>query len=113
MLLYGQYVFYKHHDSNFYSAGSYVIGKAMALLPQLTLDTLLLGTMIYWLANFVASAKEFGVFLLVVFTFNLMMSQLFGFLTALAPTRSLYLSAATVTIFANTVCSGYIINPGL
>ena len=49
-------VFYKHKDSNFYPAMSYLLGQAMALIPQMLLDVLLFGTFVYWLVGFVASA---------------------------------------------------------
>ena len=49
-------VFYKHNDSNFYPALAYLIGQALALVPQMLLDVLLFGTFVYWLVGFTASA---------------------------------------------------------
>ena len=40
-------VFYKHNDSNFYPALSYVIGQALALVPQMILDVLLFVSLHY------------------------------------------------------------------
>lgn len=54
-------VFYKHNDSNFYPALSYIIGQALALIPQMLIDVLLFGTFVYWMVGFVATAKvRFG-----------------------------------------------------
>ena len=52
-------IFYKHDDTNFYPALSYVIGQALASIPQMLIDVLLFGTFVYWLVGFVVSAKGF------------------------------------------------------
>jgi hypothetical protein len=52
-------IFYKHDASNFYPALSYVIGQAIASIPQILIDVLLFGSFVYWLVGFVASAKGF------------------------------------------------------
>ena len=52
-------VFYKHHDSNFYSALSYVLGKALAMIPQQIVDTLLLGGRLYQSKNNLFLGKFF------------------------------------------------------
>ena len=71
-------VFYKHHDSNFYSALTYVLGKALAMIPQQIVDTLLLGSLVYWLVGFAPTASNFIIYLLSFFVFNFTMLQLFG-----------------------------------
>ena len=50
-------VFYKHDDSNFYPALSYLLGQALALIPQMLIDVLLFGTCVYWMVGFVATAQ--------------------------------------------------------
>ena len=44
-------IFYKHDDSNFYPAGSYVIGQALALVPQMMIDVLIFGCIVYWMVR--------------------------------------------------------------
>ena len=44
-------IFYKHDDSNFYPAASYVIGQALALIPQMMLDVLIFGCLVYWMVR--------------------------------------------------------------
>ena len=63
-------IFYKHDDTNFYPALSYVIGQALASIPQMLIDVLIFGTFVYWLVGFVDSAKGFllvGYFILLSF----------------------------------------------
>ena len=59
-------------------------------------------TLVYWIVGFVARAENFIIFLCLFFVFTLMMMTLFGFLASFAPNKSVYLAAATVTIFANS-----------
>ena len=95
-------IFYKQHEANFYSALSFVLGKALAMVPQMIFDTILLGSLVYWIVGFAANAENFIIFLCLFFTFNFMMIQLFGLLASFAPSKNVFLSAATVTIFANS-----------
>lgn len=132
-------IFYKHHDgtstcvppprcgccvllnllmllfsstsANFYSALSYVIGKALSNVPQMLVDALFLGSLVYWMVGFVPQASAFIIFLCLFFLFNLMMSQLFELFASCSPSKSVYLATATVAIFANLVMSGYIVSP--
>merc|ERR1719183_1955530 len=83
------------------------------MIPQQIVDTLLLGSLVYWLVGFAPTASNFIIYLLSFFLFNFTMIQLFGALSSFSPNKSLYLSASTVTVFANTVLSGYIISPAV
>lgn len=65
----------KHNDSNFYPAFSYVLGQALALVPQMLLDVLLFGTFVYWLVGFVATAGGFLLYLALFFSFNFTVSR--------------------------------------
>lgn len=95
-------IFHKHYESNFYSALSFVLGKTFAMVPQMCVDTTVLGTLVYWIVGFVARAENFSIFLCLFFVFTLMMMSLFGFLASFAPNKFFYLAMATVTIFANS-----------
>ena len=99
-------VFYKHSDSNFYPALSYVIGQALALVPQMLLDVLLFGTFVYWLVGFVATANGFIMYLALFFSFNFMMGQLFGLLAAVGPSKTVVQAGGAVILLLNTLFCG-------
>lgn len=104
-------IFYKHHNSNFYSALSYILGQVAALVPSMLIDAAVLGSLLYWMVGFRATADAFVIYLLFFFTFNMLIVQLFSVFVALAPNKSLLAGACTVTIFFNTLFCGYIVTP--
>eukprot|EP00984_Skeletonema_dohrnii_P010925 scaffold4300_cov116-Skeletonema_dohrnii-CCMP3373.AAC.4 len=110
-LLEDRSVFYKHHNSNFYSAFSYVLGQVTALLPSILIDASVLGSLLYWMVGFRATAEAFIVYFLYFVTFDMLMLQLFNVFVALTPNESLLTAACTVTIFFNTLFCGFIVTP--
>lgn len=62
--------------SNFYPAASYVLGQALALVPQMMMDVLLFGTLVYWMVGFTATAGAFFLYLVLFLSFNFTMGQL-------------------------------------
>ena len=104
-------VFYKHHNSNFYSALSYVLGQVTALVPSMLIDATIVGSLAYWMIGFRATADAFIIYFLLFLLFNMLMLQIFNVYVALVPNKSLLASACTFTIFFNTVFSGFIITP--
>jgi len=104
-------VFYKHDDSNFYPALSYIIGQALALIPQMIIDVLLFGTCVYWMVGFVATAQGFFVYLALFFSFNFTMGQLFGLMASVAPNKSVVQAAGAFILLLNVLFCGYIVSP--
>ena len=106
-------VFYKHADSNFYSSLSYVIGEALAAMPQMLIDVLLFGTFVYWMVGFVASASSFIIYLLLFFLFTFSMGQTMGLLASVSPTKTLVQGGGAVVLLMNVLFSGYIVSPNV
>ena len=104
-------IFYKHDDSNFYPALSYVVGQAVALIPQMLLDVLLFGSFVYWMVGFVATAKGFLLYLALFFSFNFTMGQMFGLLTTISPSKSMIQAGGSFILFLNVLFCGYIVSP--
>eukprot|EP00581_Thalassiosira_minuscula_P015180 CAMPEP_0183715372 /NCGR_PEP_ID=MMETSP0737-20130205/9619_1 /TAXON_ID=385413 /ORGANISM="Thalassiosira miniscula, Strain CCMP1093" /LENGTH=1519 /DNA_ID=CAMNT_0025944463 /DNA_START=22 /DNA_END=4581 /DNA_ORIENTATION=- len=104
-------IFYKHADSNFYPALSYILGQALALIPQMLIDVLLFGTFVYWMVGFTATASGFILYLALFFSFNFTMGQLFGLLAAVAPSKTVVQAGGAVILLLNTLFCGYIVSP--
>lgn len=104
-------IFYKHHNSNFYSALSYVLGQVTALVPSMIIDASILGSLLYWMVGFRPTAEAFFIYYFYFLTFNMLMLQLFNVFVALAPNKSLLTAACTFTIFFNTLFCGFIVTP--
>ncbi len=106
-------VFYKHADSNFYSSLSYVIGEALAAMPQMLIDVLLFGTFVYWMVGFVPTAASFIIYLLLFFLFTISMGQTMGLLASIAPTKTVVQGGGAVVLLMNVLFSGYIVAPNV
>jgi ABC-type multidrug transport system ATPase subunit len=104
-------IFYKHHNSNFYSSLSYVLGQVTALVPSMIIDASVLGSLLYWMVGFTPTAGAFFIYFFYFLAFNMFMLQLFNVYVALAPNKSLLTAACTFTIFFNTLFCGFIISP--
>jgi len=106
-------VFYKHKDSNFYSALSYVIGEAIAAMPQMLVDVILFGVFVYWMVGFEPTAASFIIYLLLFFLFTLSMGQTMGLLASVAPTKTVVQGGGAVVLLMNVLFSGYIVAPNV
>lgn len=106
-------VFYKHSDSNFYSALSYVIGEALSAMPQMIIDVLLFGIFVYWMVGFVPTAASFVIYLLLFFFFTLSMGQTMGLLASIAQTKTVVQAGGAVVLLMNVLFSGYIVSPNV
>jgi ABC-type multidrug transport system permease subunit len=106
-------VYYKHADSNFYSALSYVIGEALAACPQMLIDVLLFGIFVYWMVGFVPTAASFIIYLLLFFLFTFAMGQTYGLLAAIAPTKTVVQAGGAVVLLLNVLFCGYIVSPNV
>ena len=106
-------VYYKHADSNFYSALSYVIGEALAACPQMLIDVLLFGVFVYWMVGFVPTAASFIIYLLLFFLFTFAMGQTYGLLAAIAPTKTVVQAGGALVLLLNVLFCGYIVSPNV
>ncbi|CAH0515637.1 unnamed protein product [Peronospora belbahrii] len=102
-------IFYKQRGANFYRTASYVFANSVSQLPLCTAETLIFGTLVYWMCGFVSEIVEFLLFLLVLFMTNFGLGSFFFFLTAAAPDINIAtpISMASTLIFI--IFAGFII----
>jgi energy-coupling factor transporter ATP-binding protein EcfA2 len=70
-------VIYKHIDLQLYPMLSYVCSVILVHVPFALCETLILGTLIYFISHFVYAAQNYFFFIFILFTFNILMSVLF------------------------------------
>jgi ABC-type multidrug transport system permease subunit len=102
-------IFYKHDDSNFYPAASYVIGQSLALIPQMVIDVLLFGTLVYFMVGFAAGG--FVLYLVLFISFNYCMGSFFGLLAAVGPNKAVVGAGGALLLLLNTLFCGFIVSP--
>ncbi|ETI46677.1 hypothetical protein F442_08871 [Phytophthora nicotianae P10297] len=102
-------IFYKQRGANFFRTASYVVANSVSQLPLCITETLIFGTLVYWMCGFVSEILEFLLFLMVLFMTNFGLGSFFFVLTAAAPDINIAtpISMASTLIFI--IFAGFII----
>ncbi|EQC42182.1 hypothetical protein SDRG_01021 [Saprolegnia diclina VS20] len=108
-ILLARSTYYKHKRSRFFTPLTFVVAQALAPVPFAVLETLICGSLVYWLAGFAASASAFVLFILLLLLTNVTFGAWFGLIGAIAP--SLYIAdpMALITILVTVVFAGFIV----
>ncbi|KAG6950035.1 hypothetical protein JG687_00014482 [Phytophthora cactorum] len=75
-------IFYKQRGANFFRTFSYVLANSVSQLPLCVAETLIFGTLVYWMCGFVSHASKFFLFLLVLFLTDVSLGSFYFSLTA-------------------------------
>lgn len=105
-------IFKKHAYANFYSVWPFVLGRTIAQLPQMIIDTLMFGIILYYELG-LAGRNSFGnlvTFLSLLFLFTVLMVQQLSLFAAFASASSAQGYCACV-IMLNMLFGGFIIAP--
>lgn len=78
-------VVYKQTNAKFYSTGAYVCSVLLTHLPIATLETVIFGTITYWMCGFASEGTRYLTFLLLVWLTSLVMSNVFRLFAFVAP----------------------------
>ncbi|OWZ23400.1 Pleiotropic drug resistance protein transporter [Phytophthora megakarya] len=75
-------IFYKQRGANFFRTSSFVLANSVSQLPLCVAETLIFGTLVYFLCGFVSRPSEFFLFLMVLFLTNVSLGSFYFSLTA-------------------------------
>ncbi|TMW67915.1 hypothetical protein Poli38472_007587 [Pythium oligandrum] len=78
-------IFYRQRGANFYRTSAYVMEHLVCQIPMSVAEAFLLGTIIYWLSGFVASAGPYFVFVLVLALTSLIFTAMFFLMVCASP----------------------------
>ncbi|KAF1329408.1 Atp-binding protein, partial [Globisporangium splendens] len=76
-------VFYKQRGANFFRTASYVLSSSVSQLPLALMESVLFGTLVYWMCGFVPTAGAYLIYELMLFLTNLAFAAWFFFLLPL------------------------------
>ncbi|RLN98705.1 hypothetical protein BBJ28_00012687 [Nothophytophthora sp. Chile5] len=102
-------IFYKQRGANFFRTSSYVLANSASQLPLCVAETLIFGTLVYWMCGFVAHAGEFFLFLLVLFLTNVSLGAFYFFLTAAAPDINIATPISMAATLVFIIFAGFVI----
>jgi ABC-type multidrug transport system ATPase subunit len=106
-------IFYKEQDADFYPTWTFVLGRALASTPSSLQDSLVYGSLIYWLVGFAPTASCYFVFLLLIQLSAFTTSLMFSVFSAIVKERPAAQAAMSMTIVLMVLFSGFTVLPSV
>ncbi|KAL3670758.1 hypothetical protein V7S43_003946 [Phytophthora oleae] len=105
-------IFYKQRGANFYRTASYVLAQSVGQIPLAVAETLIFGSLVYWICSFEADVWRFIIFLVILLVMNLAMGMWFFFLSAVCPDGNIASPVSQVSILVMVIFAGFIVTAG-
>ncbi|TDH71932.1 hypothetical protein CCR75_006903 [Bremia lactucae] len=102
-------VFYKQRRSNFFRTSSFVLSNSVSQIPLGFAESLVFGSILYWMCGYVSTLKAYLLFELMLFVTNLAMSAWFFFLSCVAPDLNVANPISIVSILFFILYAGFVI----
>uniref|UniRef100_H3GXR5 ABC transporter domain-containing protein n=1 Tax=Phytophthora ramorum TaxID=164328 RepID=H3GXR5_PHYRM len=102
-------IYYKHRRANFYRSLSFGIASLAALFPTAAAESVVFGTLVYWMCGFIAETSYFLLFLLCMILTNLALCAWFFTLTAMSPNFNIAKPMSTFSITFYVVFAGFVV----
>uniref|UniRef100_K3WZL1 ABC transporter domain-containing protein n=1 Tax=Globisporangium ultimum (strain ATCC 200006 / CBS 805.95 / DAOM BR144) TaxID=431595 RepID=K3WZL1_GLOUD len=102
-------VFYKQRRANFYRTSSYVLANSVAQIPLAIGESILFGTLVYWMCGFATKSVEFIIFEVILFMTNMVFAAWFFFLAAVCADNNIATPLSLVSVLFYVVFAGFIV----
>ncbi|TMW67516.1 hypothetical protein Poli38472_011136 [Pythium oligandrum] len=103
-------VFYKQRGANFFRTSSYVLAVSVSQIPMAIIETVIFGTLLYWMCGFVSDVGSFFLFELLFFLVSLTFAAWFFFLSAVSPNLHVAKPLSLVTLMLFVLFAGFIMS---
>lgn len=107
--MFARTMFYKQRDANFYQTGSFVVSTFIGHYPMALLDTIVFGTLVYWMGGLVANAGVFIVYLIHLLLNTLCIASFFYFLSVSSADLNVAQPLTMVSIAMHGLFAGFVI----
>ncbi|OWZ04694.1 Pleiotropic drug resistance protein transporter, partial [Phytophthora megakarya] len=105
----GRDIFYKHRRANFFRTGSYVLATTVSQIPLALTETIIFGSIVYFVCGFASDVKLFIIFEVVLFVSNLAMGMWFFFLAGALPDANVVMPVGMSSILIFIIFAGFIV----
>ncbi|KAL3670757.1 hypothetical protein V7S43_003945 [Phytophthora oleae] len=102
-------VFYKQRGANFFRTASYVLATSASQIPLALVETIIFGSLVYWLCGFESEFQLFLIFEFVLFAMNLAMGMWFFFLSSVGPNENVVTPLGMVSVLVFIIFAGFIV----
>jgi len=103
-------VFYKQRAANFYRTSSFVLASSISQIPLALLESLVFGSLVYWVGGFVKEAGAYLLFELFLVLVILVFLSLFFFLVAATPNLSIAKPVAMLCLMIFILFGGFVVS---
>ncbi|EEY70421.1 ATP-binding Cassette (ABC) Superfamily [Phytophthora infestans T30-4] len=109
----GRAIFYKQRRANLFRTGSYVLATTVSQIPLALAETLIFGSIVYWVCGFASEFKLFVIFEIILFVSNLAMGMWFFFLAGVCPDANVVMPVGMVSILVFIIFAGFVVTKSL
>ncbi|KAG2789215.1 hypothetical protein JG687_00013273 [Phytophthora cactorum] len=102
-------IFYRQRRANFYRSSSFVLASTLSHIPVALFETLVFGSLIYWLCGFVPDVELFVRYEAIVFLSSLAFGAWYFLLVALTPNMNVAMPLAMLSVLFFVMFSGFAI----
>ncbi|GAB9476648.1 Atp-binding protein, partial [Globisporangium polare] len=102
-------IFYKQRGANFFRTSSFVLANSVSQIPLGMMETLLFGSLVYWMCGFATKFVEFVLFLTILLLTNLAFGAWFFFISSVAKNGNIAQPMAMISILFFILFSGFIV----
>ncbi|RLN62493.1 hypothetical protein BBJ28_00012486, partial [Nothophytophthora sp. Chile5] len=100
---------YKQRGANMYRASSFVIASSVRQVPVALTETLIFGSLVYWMCGFVPTAAGYLLFQLVLFLVNMVFASLFFVIASISPNINVANPIAMLMLLFFATYSGFLV----
>ncbi|KAK1931885.1 Pleiotropic drug resistance protein 3 [Phytophthora citrophthora] len=102
-------IFYRQRRANFYRSSSFVLASTLSHIPVALFETIVFGSLIYWLCGFVPDAELFVRYEAIIFLSSLAFGAWYFLLVALTPNMNVAMPMAMLSVLFFVMFSGFAI----
>ncbi|POM81878.1 Pleiotropic drug resistance protein ABC Superfamily, partial [Phytophthora palmivora] len=102
-------VFYKQRGANFFRSSSYVLAISLSQIPMAIVETVVFGTITYWMGGYVNAVDRFVVFLVTLFLCQVWYTSFFFFLSSASPNLTMAQPVMMVCVLFSMLFGGFLI----
>ncbi|KAG2880042.1 hypothetical protein PC115_g22620 [Phytophthora cactorum] len=102
-------VFYKQRRSNFFRTSSFVLSNSVSQIPLGLAESLVFGSLVYWMCGYVSSVRAFLLFEVMVLMTNMAMAAWIFFLSCASPNLNVANPVSLVFILFFVLFAGFVI----
>ncbi|GMF40439.1 unnamed protein product [Phytophthora lilii] len=102
-------IFYKQRGANFYRTSSYVLANSVGGIPLSLAETIIFGSLVYWMCGFAAEAELFIIFEFILLLSNLAMGMWFFFLSSVCSHENIATPLCMMSILIFIIFAGFIV----